>query len=79
MKIKTDEFSIKNGKSTKWSRLDLIYSCWAQRRTRDIHTAFVKKDEVFRPHSSSVAELTVQGFGSAFKDRGRLVMTDTVH
>ena len=65
--------------STKWSRLGLIYSCWAQRRTRDIHTAFVKKDEVFGPHSSSVAELIVRAFGSAFKDRGRIVMTGTVH
>ena len=38
---------------------------------KDIHTVFAKKDGVFGPLSSSVAELNVQGFGSAFKRSGR--------
>ena len=39
--------------NTKWSKLDLICSSWAQLR-RDVRTAFGKKDEVFGPHSSEV-------------------------
>lgn len=60
--------------NTKQSRLDLICSSWAQLR-RDIHTAFVKKDEVFGPHSSE-AETKSAGFWVSLQGGHVIVMTD---
>lgn len=64
--------------NTKRSRLDLICSSWAQLR-RDIHTAFVKKDEVFGPHSSSEAETESAGLWVRLQGGHMFVMIDAAH
>lgn len=64
--------------NTKQSRLDLICSSWAQLR-RDIHTAFVKKDEASGPHSSSETEAKSAGFWVSVQGGHMIVMTDIAH